>query len=89
MLKHMTLYEYTDIGVVLSTYGQAQKADPFMPFSNAPPTDALHYFSTALNTRVRLFSLHTVVWKSSVDLYWINATYDDGARPRTQMHSKG
>jgi hypothetical protein len=80
MLRYVTPYEYTGIGVVLSTEGQAQKADPSMPFSNAPPTDALHYFSTAFNTTVRLRRPHTLVWKSSVDLYWINATYDDGVR---------
>lgn len=80
MLRYVTPYEYTGIGVVLSTEGQAQKADPSMPFSNAPPTDALHYFSTAFNTTVQLRRPHTLVWKSSVDLYWINATYDDGVR---------
>lgn len=90
MLKYTTVYEYTGVGVALSTYGQDQRADPSMPYDNAPSTDALHYFSTAANTTVRLFSSHTLVWKSSVDLYWINATYDDdGARLQTLVHSKG
>ena len=89
MLRYVTPYEYIDIGVVLSTNGQTQPADPLLPYSNAPSTDALHYFSTAINTTVRLRRPHTLVWKSSVDLYWINATYDDGARPRTLTHSKG
>lgn len=85
MLKYATVYEYTGVGVVLSTEQQEQRANPSMPFSNAPATDALHYFATALNTTVRLQRPYTYVWKSSVDLYWINTTYDDGgARLQTR-----
>jgi hypothetical protein len=75
MLNYTTVYEYTGVGVVLST--RRQKADPSMPFGNAPATDEDHYFSAARNATMRLFSQYTVVWKSSIDLYWINATYDD------------
>lgn len=78
MLKYVTHYEYVGVGVVLTTGQQSQKANPGLPFSNAPSTDALHYFATAVNTTVRLRRSHTFVAKSSVDLYWINATYDDG-----------